>query len=29
MGALIMFILVIAIANIGGFYFYLKEKKQK
>lgn len=29
MGALIMFILVITIANIGGFYFYLKEKKQK
>lgn len=28
MGALIMFTLVIVIANIGGFYFYFQDKKE-
>lgn len=28
MGALIMFGLVIVIANVGGLYFYFQEKKQ-
>ena len=27
MGALIMFTLVIVIANVGGFYFYFHDKK--
>ena len=29
MGALIMFTLVIVIANVGGFYFYFQDKKEK
>lgn len=28
MGALIMFTLVIVIANVGGFYFYFQDKKE-
>ena len=28
MGALIMFTLVIVIANVGGFYFYFHDKKR-
>lgn len=28
MGALIMFGLVIVIANVGGFYFLLQDKKE-
>lgn len=28
MGALIMFGLVIVIANVGGLYFYFQDKKQ-
>lgn len=28
MGALIMFGLVIVIANVGGFYFLLQDKKK-
>lgn len=28
MGALIMFGLVILIANLGGLYFYLQEKNE-
>lgn len=27
-GALIMFILVIIIANVGGLYFWIKERKE-
>lgn len=27
MGALIMFTLVIVIANVGGFYFYFRTRK--
>ena len=29
MGALVMFAMVIVIANVGGFYFLLKDKKNK
>jgi hypothetical protein len=29
MGALIMFALVIIIANVGGFYFLSKDRKNK
>lgn len=29
MGALIMFTLVIVIANVGGFYFYFLDKKEQ
>lgn len=29
MGALIMFTLVIVIANVGGFYFYFHDKKER
>ena len=29
MGALIMFTLVIVIANVGGFYFYFQDKKEQ
>lgn len=29
MGALIMFTLVILIANVGGLYFRFKDKKHK
>lgn len=29
MGALVMFAMVIIIANVGGFYFLLKDKKNK
>lgn len=29
MGALIMFALVIIIANVGGFYFLSKDRKKK
>ena len=29
MGALIMFGLVIVIANVGGLYFYFQDKKDK
>lgn len=29
MGALIMFGLVIVIANVGGFYFYFQDKKEQ
>lgn len=29
MGALIMFTLVIVIANVGGFYFYFHDKKEQ
>lgn len=28
MGVLIMFTLVIVIANVGGFYFYFQDKKE-
>lgn len=28
MGALIMFGMVIVIANVGGFYFLLQDKKE-
>lgn len=28
MGALVMFGLVIVIANVGGLYFYFQDKKQ-
>lgn len=28
MGALIMFTLIIVIANVGGFYFYFQDKKE-
>lgn len=28
MGALLMFGLVILIANVGGIYFYLQDKKE-
>ncbi len=28
MGALIMFTLVIVIANVGGFYFLMQDKKE-
>lgn len=27
MGALIMFIFVIVIANVGGLYFWMKDKR--
>lgn len=29
MGALIMFTLVIVIANVGEFYFYFQDKKEQ
>lgn len=29
MGAMIMFALVIVIANVGGLYFYSKDRKAK
>ncbi len=29
MGALVMFAMVIIIANVGGFYFLSKDKKNK
>lgn len=29
MGALIMFTLVIVIANVGGFYFNFQDKKEQ
>ena len=29
MGALIMFAMVIIIANVGGFYFLSKDRKNK
>ena len=29
MGALIMFGLIIVIANVGGIYFYYQDKKEK
>ncbi len=29
MGALVMFALVIVIANVGGIYFLIQDKKEK
>jgi glucose uptake protein GlcU len=29
MGAYVMLVFVIVVANVGGIYFYLQEKKEK